>query len=141
MNMAWKKLSEKERKKILFGVPGYFEISYVTKHHDGKLHRSKYEGLIPNLERRFTEADSTNDAYFKRIANFATEQMCRECHGYRLKQEYLSVYLYGKNIGELSSLSVTESIEFFSQITLSKEHAHIAQPVLKNIRERLEFLS
>lgn len=141
INMPWNKLSEKEKKKILYGVSGYFEISYVTKYNDGKTHKSKYEGLIPNLERRFTEADSSNDAYFKRIANFATEQVCRECHGYRLKKEYLAVHLHGKNIWELSSLSVTDSLDFFTQITLSKWHAHIAQPVLKNIRERLEFLS
>jgi excinuclease ABC subunit A len=141
MATPWKKLTEKERKKILYGVPGYFEMAYVTKHSDGKIHRSKYEWLIPNLERRFLEADSAHDAYFKRIANFATEQVCRTCDGYRLKRPYLSVRIHGKNIGELVSMSVEESIRFFEKLTLSKEHEHIAKPILKNIRERLEFLA
>lgn len=93
------------------------------------------------LERRFVEADSAHDAYFKRIANFATEQICRSCGGYRLKQSSLSVRIHGKNIGELVSMSVDESIRFFEKLTLSKEHEHIAKPVIKNIRERLEFLA
>jgi excinuclease ABC subunit A len=141
INTPWKKLTEKDKKKIFYGVPGSFEISYVTKHHDGKMHRSKYEGVIPNLERRFVEADSANDTYFKRIASFATEQVCRSCDGYRLKRAYLSVRIHGKNIGEIVSMSVADSIEFFAHLTLSKEHEHIAKPILKNIRERLEFLA
>jgi excinuclease ABC subunit A len=82
-----------------------------------------------------------NDTFFKRIAMFATEQVCRTCNGYRLKPQYLSVRIHGKNIGELVSMSVEESIHFFARLPLSKEHDHIAKPILKNIRERLEFLA
>lgn len=82
-----------------------------------------------------------NDAFFKRIATFATEQVCRTCGGYRLKLPYLSVRIYGKNIGELVAMSVEESIRFFEELPLPKEHEHIAKPILKNIRERLEFLA
>jgi excinuclease ABC subunit A len=141
MNIPWKKLTDKDKKKILYGVSGYFEMSYVGKQSDGKIHRSKYEWLIPNLERRFTESDMGNDTFFKRIAMFATEQVCRTCNGYRLKPQYLSVRIHGKNIGELVSMSVEESIHFFTRLPLSKEHDHIAKPILKNIRERLEFLA
>jgi excinuclease ABC subunit A len=97
--------------------------------------------LIPNLERRHTEADSANDAYFKRIANFATEQMCRSCGGYRLQKPFLNVRISNKNIGELTSLSVEAALIFFAQLSLSKSEEHIAKPILRNIIERLEFLA
>lgn len=141
INTPWKKLTEKDKKKILYGVPGYFDISYIGKQNNWKIHRSKYEWLIPNLERRFVESDGIHDTFFKKISAFATEQICRTCEWYRLKRPYLSVRIHGKNIGEIVSMSVKESIEFFSEITLSNEHDHIAQPILKNVRERLEFLS
>ncbi|NRH20588.1 excinuclease ABC subunit UvrA [Candidatus Gracilibacteria bacterium] len=141
MNTSWSLLKEKDRKKILYGVPGSFELSYLGKGNDGKTHKAKYEGLIPNLERRYTEADSAHDAYFKRIANFATEQVCRTCEGYRLQKAYLSIKIGDKNIGELASFSVEKSLNFFKNIVLSKTEEHISKPILKNIIERLEFLS
>jgi excinuclease ABC subunit A len=72
-------MKPKDRQKILYGVSGSFELAYLGKNQDGKVHRSRYEGIIPNLERRHSEADSQHDTYFKRIANFATEQLCRSC--------------------------------------------------------------
>ncbi len=138
---SWKSLSEKDKKKILYGVPGSFEISYIGKHNDGKIHKSKYEWLIPNLERRFVEAESANDAYMKRIANFATEQICRSCEGYRLQKPFLSIRIKWKNIGELASMSVEDSRIFFHDLVLNASEQHIAAPILKNITERLEFLA
>ncbi len=134
-------MKPKDRQKILYGIPGSFELAYLGKHQDGKVHKSRYEGLIPNLERRHSEADSAHDAYFKRIANFATEQICRSCEGYRLQKPYLSIRISGKNIGELSMKSVEDSLGFFSSLSLTKSEEHIAKPILKNIVERLEFLS
>ena len=137
----WKNLPEKDKKKILYGVPGSFEISYIGKQNDGKIHKSKYEWLIPNLERRFVEAESVNDAYMKRIANFATEKVCRSCNGYRLQKPFLSIRINGKNIGELASMSVEDSRIFFHELVLNSSEKHIAAPILKNITERLEFLA
>ncbi len=134
-------MKAKDRQKILYGVPGSFELSYLGKNNDGKIHRSRYEGLIPNLERRYTEADSSHDAYFKRIANFATEQVCRSCQGYRLQKPYLNIRISDKNIGEIVSMSVEQSLGFFGSLSLTKSEVHIAKPILKNIVERLEFLS
>lgn len=116
-------------------------MSYVAANSDGKIHRAKYEGLIPNLERRYQEADHGNDAYIKRIGNFATEQVCRSCHGYRLKNPYLNVKIAGKNIGEVTAMSVESSLDFFARLKLTDSQKHIAKPILKNIVERLEFLS
>ncbi|MBC7498257.1 excinuclease ABC subunit UvrA [Candidatus Gracilibacteria bacterium] len=140
-NTSWSLMKPKDRQKILYGVAGSFELAYLSKHQDGKIHKSRYEGLIPNLERRHSEADSQHDAYFKRIANFATEQICRSCEGYRLQKPYLSIRISDKNIGELSMKSVEDSLGFFSSLSLTKSEEHIAKPILKNIVERLEFLS
>ncbi len=91
MHIEYTKLSKKDTEKVLYGVDGTFEINYVSRHDDGKTHKAKYEGLIPNLERRYKESDMGNDTFLKRIMNFATEQVCRSCGGFRLKKEYLSV--------------------------------------------------
>ncbi len=139
-DIAYKKLTSSQKQKVLYGVEWYFEIEYVGKHHDGKTHRAKYEWLIPNLERRFADSDMGNDTYFKRIMQFATEQVCRTCHGHRLQEKFLAVRIQGKNIGEFASLSVEDSLKFFASLELSKSHEHIATPILKNITERLEFL-
>ena len=141
MHVPFGELGEKEKKKILYGVPGTFEIPYVGKHDDGKIHKARYEWLIPNLERRYTESDVGNDAFFKRISNFATEQICRSCGGHRLKKEYLSVLVWGKNIGELTSLSVEDSRKFFEKLVFTKEEQEVVYGIMKNITERLEFLS
>jgi excinuclease ABC subunit A len=139
--VPYKNLSDKEKKKILYGVPGSFEIPYISKFDEGKSHRAKYEWLIPNLERRYKESDMGNDAFFKRILNFATEQICRSCVWHRLKKEYLSVLVWGKNIWQITDMSVEESRHFFEYLTFTKEEKQIVGSIMKNITERLEFLS
>lgn len=141
LNTSWSILPDKDKKKILYGVPWRFEVQYVTRHHDDKVHSSRYEGLIPNLERRYAESEMGTDTYMKRIANFATEQPCRSCHGYRLANTFLQVKINDRHIGELTSMSVEASLDFFQKLKLSKSDEHIAKPILKNIIERLEFLS
>lgn len=143
INTSWSLLSEKDKKKILYGVPGKFEVQYVTRGSDDRMHYSRYEGIIPNLERRYNESGTGTgtDAFVKRISQFATEQPCRSCHGYRLSAPFLQVKILGKNIGELSELSVEGSLVFFQKLELSPSEKHIADPILKNVVERLEFLS
>lgn len=141
MHTSYGKLSDAERKKVLYGVSGTFDVSYVSKFEDGRSHKAKYEWLIPNLERRYKESDMANDTFLKRIQNFATEQVCRSCVWHRLKKEYLSVLVWGKNIGELTSLSVEESRKFFDTLIFTTEEKQIVSSIMKNITERLEFLS
>ncbi len=141
MDIPFSKLPKGEREKILYGVSGTFEVSYIAHNQDGKIHKAKYEWLTPNLERRYQEADHGNDAYIKRIGSFATEQICRSCGGYRLKKASLNVRIHGKNIGEIVSKSVEDSLSFFQKLHLTDSENHIAKPILRNIIERLEFLS
>lgn len=141
MNVPFGELGDREKKKILYGVTGTFDIPYVSKYDEGRSHKAKYEGLIPNLERRYRESDMGNDAFFKRIQTFATEQKCRSCDGHRLKKEYLSVLVWGKNIGEVTGLSVEDSRKFFDTLTFTSEEKVIVGSIMKNVTERLEFLS
>ena len=141
MKIPFGKLSSSAKKKILYGVPGAFEIPYISKYDEGKSHRAKYEWLIPNLERRYKESDMWNDAFLKRILNFATEQICRSCLWHRLKKEYLSVLVWGKNIGELTDMCVEQSRIFFENLVFTHEESQIVWSIMKNITERLEFLS
>lgn len=101
---------------------------------------ARYEGLVPTLERQYAESTGKSDSYVKYISNFTTEQACRMCHGYRLKEEFLSIRIGGKNIGEVSEMSVGDSIGFFRNLSLPQMESAIAAPILKNILERLEFL-
>jgi excinuclease ABC subunit A len=144
LDIPYAKLTTDAKQKILHGVEDTFEISHVSKFDTGSTHRARYEGVIPNLERRFTENDGTNamteSTFQKRIAPFVTEIVCPECHGHRLNRESLSVQVGGKNIGELCNLSVESSRVFFRDLKLTKEEQKISVLIFKNIVERLEFL-
>lgn len=76
----------------------------------------------------------------KKIGQYITEEVCPECSGYRLKKEYLQVFIGPYNIGETAHLSVHDSRAFFDNFSFPKSQEKIVAPILKNIRERLEFL-
>lgn len=99
-------------------------------------YESTLEGLINTLKRRFFDGGKEKRHY----KNFVEEIECPSCDGARLKQETLSVYIQGCNIGILLDKSVNEALEFFSQLKLTDTEQHKVKKVLKNILERLEFL-
>ncbi len=133
-------LKIEDREKILFWVSDVFELSYVSKFEKEKIHHAKFEWLIPNLERRLVEWDAASDTYLKRISQYVTEIQCNSCDGFRLKKSFLSVLVTWVHIGQLSSLSVREAYDFFTTLVLSESEKKIAETILKNITERLEFL-
>jgi len=98
-----------------------------------------FEGVIPNLSRRFQNTDS--DLVKSRLHGYLCEQPCQTCHGARLRPESLSVYVEGKNIFDITKMSIDEARDFFERVTLSAEHQKIATPILKELRHRLEFMS
>lgn len=140
LDVPYKNLTEKQKKHILYGVDWKFEAEFTMRGRESSLHSARYEWLIPLLERQYAESTSKSDAYMRYISNFTTEQECRVCHGYRLKSDFLSIRIGGKNIGEVSGLSVEDSLDFFRNLTLSRMESLIAAPIVKNILERLEFL-
>ncbi len=97
-----------------------------------------FEGVIPNLSRRWK---TTTSEYVKaRLHSYLSEQPCRDCGGARLRPEAVAVTIGGKNIQELSSLSIEKAFDFFDKLKLDKEKATIAAQVLKEIKARLNFM-
>ena len=97
-----------------------------------------FEGIVNNLERRFRE---TNSQYSKdEISDYMSEVECPECHGQRLREEALSVTVYGKNINEFCNMSVTQALDFANNMELTPRERLIADQILKEIRSRLGFL-
>lgn len=98
-----------------------------------------FEGVIPNLVRRW---ETTTSEYVKaRLHGYQSEQPCRECQGARLKKEALAVTVGGKNIFDLTSMSIETAAEFFKDLELDEEKRQIASQILKEINSRLKFMS
>jgi excinuclease ABC subunit A len=117
----------------------------VTFHYDDGLRSYKttktFEGVIPNLERRWKETDS---AWMREeIERFMSATPCPACNGYRLKPEALAVKIAGKHIGEVTELSIRKADQWFTELPgrLNEKQNEIAVRVLKEIRERLRFLN
>ena len=141
INMAkpWKKLTEKQKSVILYGSDEIIHFQYKSK--SGNTYNSKdfYEGIINNLERRYMETSSTWIRDW--LEQYMIEYECDTCHGARLNNQVLSVKISGKNIYELTCMSIKNLLTFISEIKLSEEQAQIATLILKEIKERLSFLS
>jgi len=137
----WKDLPKEAQSAILNGT-GEREIVF---HYDDGLRAYKttktFEGVIPNLERRWKETDS---AWMREeIERFMSETPCPACHGYRLKPEALAVKIAGKHIGEVTALSIRKANQWFADLPgrLTDKQNEIATRILKEIRERLRFLN
>ncbi len=99
---------------------------------------STYEGVIPNLERRYKETDS--DFMRREIGRFMVEKPCHACHGKRLKPEVLAVTIADKSIMDICELPVDEAVKLFDSLTLTQKEQEIARQVFKEIKARLNFM-
>ena len=139
MTKPWKSLSEKHQNLVLYGSDEIIHFQYKSK--SGNSYNSKdfYEGIINNLERRYMETSSTWIRDW--LENYMIEYECDACHGARLKDEVLSVKVDGKNIHEVTCMSIKELLKSYETLKLTEEQKQIANLVLKEINERLSFLS
>lgn len=122
-------------KKILFYGSGDEPISYYLRRH--KVHKP-FEGLIPNLQRSYTESESEFNQ--ERLRAYMGNQRCTACNGARLRPETLACTVGGKNIYEICTLSIEQAQKFFQALELNKEEAVIARDILKEIQARLGFM-
>lgn len=126
--------------EVLYGTKHAISFKF-NSHFDDEGMRDftgKFEGVIPNLERRYK---GTNSDYMRdRIDGFMVENLCPTCHGNRLKDEVLSVKINNINISQATSLSIIKSIDFFENLVLTEKQKIIGEQVLKEINERLNFL-
>ena len=138
MNKSWNKLSKKEQNYILYGSDEIIHFQYHSK--SGNLYNQKdfYEGIINNLERRYMETSSTWIRDW--LENYMLETICETCHGARLQDNVLSVLVGGKNIYEVTCMSIKQLIPFFENLKLTKSQKEISGLLVKEILSRLTFL-
>ncbi len=135
----FKKLSKKEVELIFYGSDEPIKFNYASRSGNITNQVDFYEGVINNLQRRYMETTSTWIRDW--LENYMIETECETCHGARLNNDALSVYVGNKNIFELTSLSIDKIIEFFDKLKMSKEQEEIASLLIKEIKNRLNFLS
>ena len=135
----WKKLTEEVQRVLLYGThPGEkITMSYQSEKFKGE-YKGKFEGVIPNLQRRYTQTKSGQMRDW--IEKYMAIQNCPECGGARLKPASLAVTIGKKHIQELTEETVGILHEFFNNIKLSKRDAEIAEQIIKEIKSRLNFL-
>ncbi|OYS70820.1 excinuclease ABC subunit UvrA [Limosilactobacillus reuteri] len=139
MDTPFNKLSKKQQQQILYGngeTP--FHFHYENDFGGIRDVDVPFEGVINNISRRYRETNS--DFTREQMRKYMTELPCPICHGYRLNQRALAVKIDGQNIGEVSALPISDSLEFFKNIKLSAQKNEIAKPILKEIIDRLTFM-
>lgn len=140
MTTAFEDLPKKVQNVILYGSgKEKLNITYDDGRKPYTLFK-KFEGVIPNLKRRFLETE--NDKIREDISRYQTFHNCEDCGGHRLNEKALCVKIKEKHIGEVTRLSIEESQKWFEHLPshLSKQEKTIAQRILKEIQERLKFL-
>ncbi|WP_455479973.1 excinuclease ABC subunit UvrA [Bartonella sp. B23] len=137
----WCVLSNEAQHAILYGTKSR-KIFFIHKNDSGSHKKTQhFEGIIPHMERRWKETDST--WLREEIEHYMSSSSCPACHGYRLKPEALAVKIYGMHIGQISELSISKADHWFANIHkyLTEKQRNIAVRILKEIRERLTFLN
>jgi excinuclease ABC subunit A len=140
MDEPWWKLPEAARQVILYGS-GKDKIHFVYDDNARKYEVNKtFEGVIPNLERRWRETDSS--WVREELGRYQAETPCEACGGLRLKPEALAVKIAGKNVAEISTLAIRPARDWFESLetSLSSKQMEIARRILKEINDRLRFL-
>ena len=139
MDKPFSKLTKKEKDIVLHGSPEAIRFNYKTRGGTTVDKLKPYEGIITNLQRRYMETTSTWIREW--LENYMVEYECETCHGARLTDEVLAVKIDKKNIYQVTQLSIKELIKYINNLKLSKEKQEIANLVLKEISDRLNFLS
>ena len=139
-HVPWRELPEHIRNLVLYGSKEQeIKFTYSDGRRSYTVHR-RFEGVIPNLERRYRETESHNvREHFER---YQGNRDCRTCGGFRLRKEALAVRIGGRHIGEITELTVTDALRWSRNAAsnLSPQRQEIAAPILKEINERLGFL-
>ena len=139
MDRPFGKLTVKERQIILYGSDGDpLRVRYYDSEGQPRWYETSYEGIIPNLERRYRETES--DFIRSEIERLMTTKACPTCGGKRLKPEFLAVTVNDQSIMDVTDLSIARAQGWFKELRLPERETLIARGVLKEIRERLQFL-
>ncbi len=139
LETPWQELSEEQQNYFLYGTDGdRVYVQYRNRMGRRRSYMLAFEGIVASLQRRYRETDSSQQR--ERIEEYMSFRPCPVCGGARLKPEVLAVTVGGKNIHELTKLSVQRAIEFLEGLELSETEQLIGARIIKEIRERLTFL-
>ncbi|MFC6180442.1 excinuclease ABC subunit UvrA [Lactiplantibacillus daowaiensis] len=139
MDVPFEDLSKADQQTILYGSDGkQFHFHYQNDFGGVRDVDAVFEGVMNNVDRRYreTNSDFTRDVMRK----YMTELTCQTCHGFRLNRKALAVKIAGEHIGTVSDEAIGDELAFFEKLQLSDQDLVIAQPILKEIRDRLTFL-
>jgi excinuclease ABC subunit A len=139
MKTPWAKLKKSEQRVLLQGSgTRQIHVRYRNRYGRVRSYHTHYEGVLPYLQRRHSEAESDHGR--EMIEGYMREVACHECHGSRLKPESLAVTVGGHNIDELCSLSIARAAEAIGALELSERERMIGERVLREIQARVQFL-
>ncbi|RUO26707.1 excinuclease ABC subunit UvrA [Aliidiomarina minuta] len=139
LNAPFNALSEEIQNKVLHGS-GDEEIrfQYVNDRGDTVTRKHTFEGIIPNMQRRYRETDSS--AVREELSKYLATQPCKSCGGARLREEARNVFVGETTLPTVVEKSIGDALEFFSSLELEGQRAKIAEKILKEINDRLRFL-
>ena len=135
----WSKLPAKARKSLLHGHPTEIHVRYRNRYGRQRSYYTTFEGVVPYVERRHAEAET--DTSRERFAGYMREVPCEACGGARLKPVSLAVTIGDRSIAEIAGLPIGDAADFLRELTLDKRDTQIAERVLKEVNERLRFLT
>ncbi|MBT8208662.1 MAG: excinuclease ABC subunit UvrA, partial [Acidimicrobiia bacterium] len=139
MDTPFEKLAKKHQKLLLYGAGDKaFEVSYKNRFNRQRRYETTFEGVIPWIERKYSETLSDNER--DSFRQYMREVPCTACEGGRLNPVSLAVTLGGINLHVLSTMSLRRASEFLNDLELSDRDMHIAERVVKEVRARLDFL-
>ena len=139
IDTPWRKLPEKVREVVLHGS-GEEQIgfTYVTEAGSRSQRRHRFEGIIPNLERRYRETESS--LVREELSKYISNRPCPDCDGQRLNRSARSVFVADRTLPSITALPIDEASAFFADLALDGWRGEIARRIVKEIRERLRFL-
>ena len=138
LDTPWEDYSEEIQKIILWGSKDKVDFSKSFRSGSKFVRKHKFEGIIPNTERRFKETDS--EFIGNKLAKLLSESHCDSCEGSRLKKESRNIFINQTPIQDITKEKITDALNFFKKIKLKGSKATIAEKILKEIKKRLTFL-
>ncbi len=139
INTPWKDLSEEAKNAVIYGTGEEKLKLHRGGDLGGGVYYAPFEGVANNIQRRY---ENTKSDYSRaELESYMCESECPDCHGARLKPEYMAVTVGALNIKELCDMSVTETLRFIENLKFDTRREMIAKPILKEIKARLSFLS
>ena len=139
LDIPFKNLSKKHQKIILRGSDDeLISFKYINDKGNTYTREIPFEGIIPNMERRYRETES--NMVREDLSKFLSSQACPDCAGTRLRKDARFVFVQGISLPQITEMTVTKAVKYFADLQLSGKRATIADKVLKELQERLKFL-